>query len=211
MQKIGIKIIDLNKSTPRNIAKTLQSFIIEGDYSIPSIVYQMHNENIIELDVSKEENMPEFISTMGEFDEEEIEYQLYAFVEDKWEQRALDSFDLDRTPEWQLMTIGLVVIGYFVMAFFEIFAIYDWYSMRYELNGILSAVGAVVTAIIPLVGSLFSYWSATELWQWSGSFAFIFYFWYYLPILFLILYFIFWIIKIFYADRWYRFRYSEFN
>ena len=211
MQKIGIKIIDLNEATPRNIAKALQSFIIEGDYSIPSIIHQMQNGEIIELDVSKEENMPEFISTTEEFDEEEIGYELYAFVEDKWEQRELDSFDLDRTPKWQLVTIGLVVMGYFVMSFFEIFAIYDWYSIRYEWSGILSAVGAMVTAFIPVVGSLFAYWSATELWQWNSYFTLFLYFWYYLPIIIFILYAILWILKLLYGDRWYRFRYSEFN
>lgn len=211
MQKIGIKIIDLSEATPKNIAQALQSFIIEGDYSIPSIIHQMQNEKIIELDVSKEENMPEFISTMEEFDEEEIGYELYAFVEEKWEERELESFDLNRTPEWQLMSIGLVVVGYFVMAFFEIFAIYDWYTIKYEWGSIISAVGAVVTAVIPVVGSLFAYWSATELWQWNSYFALFLYFWYYLPIVLLLLYSIFWIIKLFYGDRWYRFRHSEFN
>ena len=211
MQKIGIKIIDLNEATPRNIAKSLQSFIIEGDYAIFSIIHQMQNEKIIELDVSKEENMPEFISTTEEFDEEEIEYELYAFVEEKWEQRELESFDLDRTPAWQLMTIGLVVIGYFVMAFFEVFAIYDWYNIRYELSGIASSIGAVVTAVIPVVGSLFAYWSATELWQWNSYVALILYFWYYLPIVLFLIYAIFWILKLLYAERWYQFRYSEFN
>jgi len=211
MQKIGIKIIDLNEATPKNIAKALQSYIIEGDYALSSIIYQIQNREIVVLDVSNEENMPQFLVTAEDFDEEDIKYELYALVDGEWEKKDIDDFGLDRTPKWLVMTIGLVVIGYFVMAFFEIFAIYDWFTIKYELGGVISTIGAIITSIIPIAGSLFAYWTATEIWHWSSLFSFLLYFWYYIPIVGFILYFTTLLVQILYTERWYRFRYPEFN
>ncbi len=199
MQKIGIKIIGLNEVMSKEIAKILQTFIIKGNYSIPFIIYQMQNEKIIELDINKDEEINSFINSMEEFDKKGISYCLYGLIDDKWEQVELDSFDLERIPEWQFIILRLVIVGYFIISFFKIFTIYDWYTITYELNGIISAIGAIVTAFIPIVSSLFSYWSATELWHWNSYFVLFIYFLYYLPIIIFIIYVIFF--KLFYKDR----------
>jgi len=211
MQKIGIKFINIEFENGRGIAKNLQSFIIEGDYTISSIVDQLEKEKMIVLDVSKEDNMPEFTVTLEGFDEEEIGYKLYQEVNENWEETSLDNLDLDRTPQWLIWTIGLVLLSYFVVALIETSAIYNWYSIKYEIDGIFAGIGAFITAFTPIVGSVIAYWSATELWQWQWYNALFIFFFYYLPLVGFIFYLVWAILKALYMDKWYRFRHSEFN
>ncbi len=211
MQKIGLKIINTNYVSYKSISQDLQRFILEGDYSIASIIQQLKEEEMIVLDISNEEHMPELEIIIEEFDDNDIEYQLYQEVEDEWKEVELDDLDLDRNPEWLIFIVGVAFVGYLLFSFIEIFAIYDWYIIKYDIPKFFSAIAGVVTAFIPLVGSLVAYWSATELWDWDSLNTIILYFWYYLPIVFFIIYLIGMVLKLIFADRWYRFRYHEFD
>ena len=211
MQKIGLKIINTNYVQYKSISQDLQRFIIEGDYSISSIVVRLKNEEMIILDVSNEEHMPELEIIMEEFDDNDVEYQLYQEIDDVWEEVALDDLDLDRNPKWLIVAVGIAFVGYLIFSFVEIFAIYDWYTLKYDIHGFFSSIASVVTAFIPLVGSFVANWSATELWHWDKLTTLILYFWYYLPLLSFIVYLIGMVLKLLFADRWYRFRHPEFN
>jgi hypothetical protein len=211
MQKIAIQIVDSSEVTYKGIALHLQRFIIEGDYRTSIIYEQIANQELIELDVSNEENMPEFTTLIEEFDEEEIGYLLYKRVDEVWEESKLDELGLDRTPLWLTLIISIALIGYFVVGLIQTSAIYNLYTTKYEIYGLFSAIGAVITAYTPLLGSIIAYNSATELWNWQWYNALFIFFFYYLPIIGFILYLIWIIIKAFFSDRWYRFWYSEFN
>ena len=211
MQKIAIKITDTSEIPYQDIALHLQRFIIEGDYRLSSIVEKVKEKKLIELDVSNEENMPEFTTLAEEFTDAEIEYQLYKKIDEVWKESKLDELDLDRTPLWLTLLIGMTLIAYFVVGLIETSAIYNLYSTKYEIYGLFSAIGAVVTAYTPILGSIVAYNSAVELWNWSWYNALFIFFFYYLPLVGFIIY-IFWlIIKAYYSDRWYRFWHSEFN
>lgn len=211
MQKIGLKIIDTPYVKYKSISQDLQRFIIEGDYSSISIIKKLQNEEMIILDVSNEENMPELEVILDEFDDNSIEYQLYQKIDEVWEKVELDDLDLDRNPPWLIFTVGVAIIGYFLFSCIEMFAIYDWYTIKYDIHGFFSAIASVVTAFIPIIGSLVAYWSATELWEWSTLNAFILYFWYYLPIVIFLIYLLVMVFKLILSEYWYRIRYPEFN
>ena len=211
MQKIGLKVIETPYVKYKSLAQDIQRFIIEGDYSIVSIIKRLKNEEMIVLDVSNEENMPELALIIEEFDDSDIEYQLYQEVEGDWEEAEIDDLNLERNPQWLIFTVGTALIGYFVFSFIEIFAIYDWYTIKYDIHGFFSAIAAGVTAFIPLVGSVVAYWSATELWGWDRLDTLVLYFWYYFPFLAFLLYLMSMVLKLIFADRWYRFKHPEFN
>ncbi len=211
MQKIAIKITDTSEIPYKDIALHLQRFIIEGDYRLSSIVEELQEKKLIELDVSNEENMPEFITLAEEFDNAEVEYQLYKKIDEVWKESELDDLDLDRTPLWLTLLIGMTLIAYFVVGLIETSAIYNLYSTKYEIYGLFSAIGAVLTAYTPILGSLVAYNSAIELWNWSWYNALFIFFFYYLPLLGFIVYLIGVVLKALYSDRWYQFWRSEFN
>lgn len=211
MQKIGIKIIENEEVSFREIAKELQPFIIEGDYRLIFIMKELQSDNMLFLDVSNEENMPNLEEVLGGLEEDEVAYQLYQKVEESWEEVALEDLNLDRHPMWLNYLVGFFFLAYFIISFIEIFAIYDWYTLKYDLNGVFSLIGATITAYTPIIGSLVAYWSATELWEWDKLMTFIFYFFYYLPFLAFIIYLIWIILKALFEERWHRFWHSEFN
>jgi hypothetical protein len=211
MQKIAIEITDISEISYKEIALHLQRFIIEGDYRIYSIVEKIKNNELVELDVSNEENMPELTIMLEEFDNVEIEYQLYKKVDEVWQESELDDLDLDRTPVWLTLLVSLTLITYFVVGLIQTSAIYNLYSTSYEIYGLFSAIGAVLTAYIPILGSIVAYTSAIELWNWSWYNALFIFFFSYLPVLGFIVYLIWIVLKALYSDRWYRFWRSEFN
>lgn len=211
MQKIAIKVINSPEVTYKYIALHLQRFILEGDYRISSICEQLLGQELIELDISIEENMPEFTSVIEEFFENKVEYQLYKKVDTIWEESELDEFNLDRTPFWLTLIIGITLLSYFIIGLIQTSAIYNIYNSKYEIYGLFSAIGAVVTAYIPLLGSMVAYNSAIELWNWHWYNALFIFFIYYLPLIAFIFYLIWIIFVALFSDRWYRFWYSEFN
>ena len=211
MHKIAIKVINSPEVTYKYIALHLQRFILEGDYRISSICEQLLGQELIELDISIEENMPEFTSVIEEFFENKVEYQLYKKVDTIWEESELDEFNLDRTPFWLTLIIGITLLSYFIIGLIQTSAIYNIYNSKYEIYGLFSAIGAVVTAYIPLLGSMVAYNSAIELWNWHWYNALFIFFIYYLPLIAFIFYLIWIIFVALFSDRWYRFWYSEFN
>ena len=211
MQKIGIKFINLESKDARVVAKNLQSFILEGDYAISSILDKLEGRKIIVLDVSNEENMPEFTVTLEGFDEDEISYALYQEENHGWAETTIDNLDLYRNPLWLIWMVILTFLAYFVVGLVESSAIYNLYTVKYELHGFIAGVGAFITAYIPIVGSVVAYGSATELWQWQWYNALFIFFFYYLPLAGFMVYFIWIVLKALYAQRYYRFRHSEFN
>jgi hypothetical protein len=103
------------------------------------------------------------------------------------------------------------MIWFVVATFVQFFAIYYFYSEKYDVGTIFSAIGALVTTLVPILGSLVGYWGATEFWQWESWGTFFAFFGYYLPLFGFFIYLGWLLLKGFYADRWYRFWYSEFN
>jgi len=211
MQKIAIKILNSPEIIYKDVALHLQRFIIEGDYRLSVIYEQVVNQEIIELDVFNEENMPEFTEVLEEFDSEDIVYQLYKEVDEVWKESELDDLDLDRTPLWLNLLVGMTLIVYFTVGLIQTSAIYNLYSTSYEIYGLFSAIGAVLTAYTPILGSIVAYTSATELWNWSWYNALLIFFFSYLPVFGFIVYVIWLVLKALYSDRWYRFWRSEFN
>ncbi|NOZ90129.1 MAG: hypothetical protein GXO60_02465 [Epsilonproteobacteria bacterium] len=212
MDKIGIKITDIDEFEIKSVAQTLQRFIVEGDYRLSTILNQIQNQDIISLDISKEDKMPEFTSVAEEFDELGVEYQLYKKEKDNsWKESKIEDLNLYRVPKSLILSISIVILGYFVMGVVGAFTITDLYHTKYGFDYIVSFISAVVTSFIPLVGSIVAYISATELWQWSSLKAFIYFFWYYTPIVLYLLYFTYIIIKSYGQYYWYRYRYPEFN
>ncbi len=215
MKKIAISFTIDEYDDVKSIAQHLQRFIVEDDYRSSSIAKKIIASERIVLDVGMEDNMPDFEELAKEFDEDEVVYELYKPVNSGWEKCELNDLELSRVPEWVNMVVGLNIIWYSVMTFLQIFYIYDWYSQKYEWSGIVSTVGSLIATLIPIYGSLVSYWSATELSDWGNYEALFAFFGYYLPLLLFILWLIFYLAWVFakalWGDRWYRFWYSEFN
>ncbi len=211
MKKIAIRFSIDEDDDVKSLAQHIQRFIVEGDYRTATISKQIINNERIVLDIGMEENMPEFTEFVEELDENMVAYELYKAVNGDWDKCALDDLELDRTPEWLAMLIGLNVLWYGVMTVLQFFFIYEWYSEKYEWGGIVSTIVAFFTALTPIYGSLVAYWSVTELSDWESYKALWAFFVYYIPLLWFILYLVWIIIKALYRDRWYRFWRSEFN
>ena len=215
MKKIAIRFSIDEQDDVQSIAQHLQRFIIEDDYKTSSIAKKIIANERIVLDVGMEDNMPDFEALAEEFNEDEIAYELYKPLNGDWEACDIDDLELSRVPEWVNIIVGLNIIWYSVMTFWQIFYIYDWYSEKYEWSGIVSTLGSLIATLIPIYGSLVSYWSATELSDWGSYEALFAFFGYYLPLLLFILWLIFYVAweisKALWGDRWYRFWHSEFN
>lgn len=211
MKKVAIRFLLDEYDEVKPLAQHMQRFIVEGDYTISKIMKQVEAREKIELDVGMEEGMPEFTELVEEFDEENIEYELYKHVNGNWDKCELDDLELDRNPEWLKNLIGANILWYLVMTFVQFFFIYDWYSEKYEWGGIVSTITAFFSTLVPIFGSLVAYWSATELSDWESYKALWAFFAYYLPLLGFFLYVAWIILKTLYSDRWYRFWRPEFN
>jgi len=211
MIKVGIEFTTLDAESHLNVAQDLQRFIVEDEYAIGTIVQKLQEKKMVVLDVSNEKNMPDLTTVLEAFDEDEVEYKLFKVKNNDWDLCELSDLNLDRNSEWLLALMGIAIVGYLGCSFFEIFAIYDLYSIKYEHNGIFAAIGATVTAFIPLVGSVFAYLGATELWHWGTYITLFLYFWYYLPIIGFLFYLMGMTLGILYKERWYDFWYPKFK
>jgi len=88
----------------------------------------------------------------------------------------------EERPKWKTRLGCLWVVAFLCMAIFEMFAIYDWLVLKYELNTFLSVVVSVIAGFTPGLGSLLAYFGATEVWEWESVSAIAVFFWYYIPI-----------------------------
>jgi len=211
MKKIAIRFSIDEQDDVKSLAQHLQRFIIDDDYSIPTISKKIVANERIVLDIGMEEKMPNFEEFAEELDEYMVEYELYKPVNGDWDKCEIDDLELNRTPKWLLELIGLNMMWYGVMTFLQFFYIYDWYSEKYEWGMLSSTVSSAVTTLIPIYGSLVAYWSVTELSNWESYKALWAFFGYYLPLLGFLIYLIWIVIKALYRDKWYRFWRSEFN
>lgn len=91
-----------------------------------------------------------------------------------------------RAGKWKNRVGCAWVSVYFIMAVLIGYAIYTWLTQSVELHGLISAPLAFVLGLLPFIGSILAYISATSIWGWSGLTAFLVFFWYYLPIVYLI-------------------------
>lgn len=211
MKKIAIRFTIDEHDNVKEIAQSLQRFIVEDDYKISTIMQKIRKNERIVLDVGMEENMPEFTEVVEEFNEYEIEYELYKSLNGEWDKCEVDELELDRTPKWITTLISINITWYLIILVVEFFAVHDWYSEKYEWNGFIDFIATLFTIFIPIVGSLIAYWSATEFWNWNALLALLLFFIAYLPIALFLLYILFLVLKALFADRWYRFRHPEFN
>ena len=209
MKKIAIRFSIDEYDDVKSITQHLQRFIIDDDYSIPTISKKVVGNERIVLDIGMEEKMPNFEKFVEELDAYSVKYELYKPVNGDWDKCQLDELELDRTPEWIKMIIGLNLLWMFMVMFLQFFYIYNWYSEKYEWGMLSSTVTSVVTTLIPIYGSLVAYWSATELSNWESYIALFAFFGYYLPMLGFILYLVGIVIKSFYQG--YQIWRSEFN
>jgi len=71
----------------------------------------------------------------------------------------------------------VLMLAYFFMGIVQFFAIWDgverWLGVG-EFYGFLLALG---TAYIPLVGSVFGFFAATDIWGWDWWWAALLFFW----------------------------------
>jgi len=211
MKKVAIRFHIDQYDDVKSIAQQIQRFIVEDDYKISTIIKKIEGSERIELDVGMEEKMPEFTEVVAGFDEDEIAYELYKPINGNWDKCELDDLELDRTPQWIVTLIALNLLLYFIMSCVQFFAIYDFYDEGYDFHGIFIAIGALITSLIPIVGSWVAYLGATALWQWDGLIAFVAFFAYYLPLLGFFFYLGWIVLKSLYSDHWYRFWRSDFN
>ena len=91
-----------------------------------------------------------------------------------------------RAGKWKNRLGCAWVSIYFIMSVLIGFAVYDWLTETINLHGLISAPLAFVLGLVPFVGSILAYISATSLWDWSSVSSFIVFFWYYFPIVYLI-------------------------
>jgi len=211
MYKIGIKIINIDKAVLKPIAQTLQLFILEGDYSIHSIIKRIKEDKIVELDIDTDDGMPDFIASLEDLDEDLIEYQIYELKDNEYKEITKDDLETMLTPNWIKTLIVISVLGYFVMIFFELSPIYSLYTIKYTMDTTYAIIASIITAIIPIVGSVMAYISSTTLSDWGVIKAVIIYFWYYIPLISFFVYIIYLLIKAFIIYYWYKYRYPEFE
>lgn len=91
-----------------------------------------------------------------------------------------------RAGKWKNRLGCAWVSVYFIMSVLVGIAVYDWLTETINLHGLISAPLAFVLGLVPFLGSILAYISATSLWDWSSLSAFLVFFWYYLPIIYLI-------------------------
>ena len=211
MYKIGIKIINRDEVELKPIAQTLQLFILEGDYNIHSIIKRIKEDKIVELDIDIDDGMPDFIASLEDLDNDLVEYQIYELEDNEYKEITKDDLEWILLPLWIKNLIVISFLGYFIMIFFELSPIYDLYSIKYTMDTTSAIIASIVTAIIPLVGSVMAYISSTTLSDWGVIKALIIYFWYYIPLISFFVYLIYLLIKAFIIYYWYKYRYPEFE
>jgi len=211
MYKIGIKITNREEVELKPIAQTLQLFILEGDYSIHSIIKRIKEDKIVELDIDTDDGMPDFIASLDDLDDDLVEYQIYELEDNEYKEITKDDLGWILLSLWIKTLIIISFLGYFVMIFFELSPLYDLYSIKYTLDTTYAIIASIITAIIPIVGSIMAYISATTLSDWGVIHATIIYFWYYIPLISFFVYLIYLLIKAFIIYYWYKYRYPEFE
>jgi len=211
MYKIGIKIINRDEVELKPIAQTLQLFILEGNYSINYIIKRIQEDKIVELDIDIDDGMPDFIASLEDLDNDLVEYQIYELEDNEYKEITKDDLGWILLPHWIKNLIVISFLGYFIMIFFELSPIYDLYSLQYKLDTTLAIISSIVTAIIPIVGSIMAYISVTTIWHWGVIHATIIYFWYYTPIISFFVYLLYILIKAYVIYYWYKYRYPEFE
>ena len=214
MYKIGIKIINRDEVELKPIAQTLQLFILEGDYNINSIIKRIKEDKIVELDIDTDDGMPDFIASLEDLDDDSIEYQIYELEDNEYKEITKDDLGWILLPLWIKNLIIISFLGYFVMIFFELSPLYDLYSIKYTMDTTYAIIASIITAIIPIVGSVMAYISSTTLSDWGVIKALIIYFWYYIPIILFfiyILYLFYQVIEAYVIYYWHKYRYPEFE
>ena len=211
MYKIGIKITNREEVELKPIAQTLQLFILEGDYSIHSIIKRIKEDKIVELDIDTDDGMPDFIASLDDLDDDLVEYQIYELEDNEYKEITKDDLGWILLSLWIKTLIIISFLGYFVMIFFELSPLYDLYSIKYTMDTTYAIIASIITAIIPIVGSIMAYISATTLSDWGVIHATIIYFWYYIPLISFFVYLIYLLIKAFIIYYWYKYRYPEFE
>ena len=99
---------------------------------------------------------------------------------------AMQLLNERRNSKWKSRSGCAWVSVYFLMATIEMVAGYAWLTNRFDWHGLLAAPAAFVVGLVPVLGSVFSYQGATEVWGWDSWTALLVFFWYYLPIIFVI-------------------------
>ncbi len=62
-------------------------------------------------------------------------------------------------------------VGYWIITITQFFAIYTYFNHVLDWNGVLGLIVAVITAGIPIVGTIFGVFGAHYGWDWSWSAA----------------------------------------
>lgn len=57
---------------------------------------------------------------------------------------------------------------YLIMGCFEVVTTYQWLTIKLDWHGLLAAPVGLLIGFTPGLGSLVSYWTATELWGWDS-------------------------------------------
>lgn len=91
-----------------------------------------------------------------------------------------------RAGKWKNRFGCAWVSVYFMMAVLIGIAVYDGLTEVAGLHWLLAIPLAFVLSLVPFVGSIIAYLTATSLWGWASLFAFVIFFWYYLPIVYLL-------------------------
>lgn len=69
-------------------------------------------------------------------------------------------------------------IAYFLIGLIQLFAIMDGVGYALDLGGFVSAILAIFTTFIPLLGSALGVYGAVQVWDWSLLQALVLFFWY---------------------------------
>lgn len=92
-----------------------------------------------------------------------------------------------RAGKWKNRLGCAWVSIYFIMAVLIGFAIFEWLTTTMDFHGLVAAPLAFVLSLIPFVGSIIAYFTATSLWGWAALITAIVFFWYYFPIVYLMI------------------------
>lgn len=74
----------------------------------------------------------------------------------------------------------LYPVIYVITSILQFFAIYAYFSLAHDMNGILSLILAVITCWIPILGTVLGVLGAHNGWGWSWFAVILLFFWPYI-------------------------------
>ena len=179
--KIGRRAWRDERQRVEAASESLESFLCkEANVEDMEVLRPLFPQSINQLLRKKEENVTEGAEVL------QLAFPTLKSSESRRIFSAMQILQERRAGKWKNRFGCAWVSLYFIMSIFLAYVITDGLTDGLSWNGILAAPVALILALVPVVGSIAAFLSATKVWDWPTAISLIIFFAYYIPIAFII-------------------------